>query len=165
MINTPPNNTSSIDPSVSWEWNGTLSKAAEDATLFALYLAMQQSALSDPITFEHQETQTDNTETYLNSVNFYKPMPLSASSQDWKNLSAVTQLVALKHFSDARLYLELHPPPLAQVNDSKRLSEDIINNCSLATQKRLSQAYKNTIKEDNTMMSDIIEQSESIWAA
>ena len=165
MIDTTTNNASSVDPSLSWEWNGTLSKAAQDATLFALYLAMQQSALSEPITFEKTDTNPNPTDTYLTSINFYRNMPLSASPQDWKNVKALTRLVAFNHFSDARLQQVLHPPPLAQVNDSKKLSDDIINNCSLATQKRLTKAYKNTIIEDNTLMSDIIEQSGSIWAA
>jgi len=126
---------------------------------------MQQSALSDPVTIENQDVKHDSTASYLDGINFYRTAPLSASQNDWENLQTITHFVALQRFADARLHQEMHPLPLAQVNDSKKLSDDIINNCSLATQKRLKQTYNNTIIEDNTLMSDIIEQSESFWAA
>ena len=59
----------------------------------------------------------------------------------------------------------MYPVPLAQTNDAKKISQDVITNCSLATQKRIAATYSTSIDEDNTMLSDIIEQSESFLAA
>ena len=41
-------------------------------------------------------------------------------------------------------------------NHPKRLPDDVVDNCSLATQKRLKKEYANTVKEDNTMLYDIL---------
>jgi len=50
----------------------------------------------------------------------------------------------------------MKPAPLAQTDDAKRLPDDIVENCSLATQKRLKKQYANAVKEDNTLLYDIL---------
>jgi len=160
-----PASSTTIDPSVAWEWNGTLSKVTGDATLFALYLAMQQSALADPIKIANIESEFDDLTQQLAQINFYRTAPLSATKSDWTNLTNMGQLIATEHFEDARLLHTMHPLPLAQFNDSMRLSEHIISNCSLATQKRLAAEYTSTFAEDNTLLSEIIPQSLDILAA
>ncbi|AMJ86947.1 hypothetical protein AVL56_10515 [Alteromonas stellipolaris] len=170
------NTIKSIDPSMAWEWNGTLSKAAGNATLFALYLAMQQSALADTISIEspsEDEASSDITQR-LEALNFYRKAPLFASESDWLHMNRLSQKIAHQvtqqepsslQFDEVRLHNEMHPVPLAQTNDAKKIRQDIITNCSLATQKRIAATYSSSIGEDNTMLSDIIEQSESFLAA
>ncbi|AEF03096.1 putative fumarate reductase flavoprotein subunit [Alteromonas naphthalenivorans] len=166
----------SIDPSMAWEWNGTLSKAAGNATLFALYLAMQQSALADTISIEspNEDEATSGITQRLEALNFYRRAPLCASESDWLHMNRLSQTIAHQvalhepislQFDEVRLHNEMHPVPLAQTNDAKKISQDIITNCSLATQKRIAATYSTSIDEDNTMLSDIIEQSESFLAA
>ncbi|MDO6565931.1 VC2046/SO_2500 family protein [Alteromonas sp. 1_MG-2023] len=169
------NTSKSIDPSMSWEWNGTLSKAAGNATLFALYLSMQQSALADTISIDSPNEVQDSSDITkrLEALNFYRKVPLSAGESDWLQMQKLSQVMAsqLAHqasqvqFDEVRLYKEMHPMPLAQTNDPKKISQDIITNCSLATQKRIAATYASTLPEDNTMLGDIIEQSESFLAA
>ena len=159
-----------------WEWNGTLSKAAGNATLFALYLAMQQSALADTISIEspNENDVASDIKQRLDAINFYRKAPLCASEADWFQVNCLSQKLAHQmkaqaspslQFDEVRLHNEMHPAPLAQTNDAKKISQDIINNCSLATQKRIAATYSTAIDEDNTMLGDIIEQSESFLAA
>lgn len=167
MSNSEVNQPNSVDPSLSWEWNGTLSKSTGDGTLFSLYLAMQQCALADTISIQSADEQgaPDSATAFLQTINFYRSMPLSASSNDWKHLDTLSDCLAHKSFEDVRLHLQLNPSPLSQVDNKHKIQQDIINNCSLATQKRLAASYTSSLKEDNTLLDEIIENASSFLAA
>ncbi|MEM7420965.1 MAG: VC2046/SO_2500 family protein [Pseudomonadota bacterium] len=156
------NNTPPIDPSLFWESSGILSKATSQGALFSLYLAMQQHALAEPIHINSADTLNDNKsgsiDSTLEALNHYPKAKLEATPSDWKNMSVLSELMKTD-IATARLFHVMNPQPLAQTNNKLRLPDDVIDNCSYGTQKRVTKAYSSTIDEDNTMLFDVVEQS------
>lgn len=158
LDNPAANDNAPIDPSIYWERSGVLARASTQGALFSLYLAMQQHSVAEPFQIESassgQERQ-NSVEAQLASLNHYRRPSLAASESEWKTMHVMPLLVA-QDYATARLYMTLKPAPLAQTNDEKRLPDDVIHNCSLATQKRLKKQYANSVKEDNTLLYDIL---------
>lgn len=145
-----------LDPSYHWEFDGTLARASSQGRLFALYLAMHQNALAHPI---HVTTPSKSEDVYckneISSLSHYRQPALQATEKDWRNMAMLNSLISSDLVS-ARLFQSIHPSPLAQSNDPSRIPDDVKNNCSLGTQKRLANIYKSDIEEDNTMLYDIL---------
>ena len=147
-----------IDPSIYWERSGVLARASSQGALFSLYLAMQQHSVAEPFEIESATSDADTSkskEAQLAALNHYRRPSLSVSEIEWTDMQVHSNLVAIDYES-ARLYLSMKPAPLAQTDDAKRIPYDVVNNCSLATQKRLKRQYAKAIKEDNTLLYDII---------
>ena len=154
-----------IDPSISWEKNGTLAKAAQDATLFSLYLAMQQSALVHNVSYHDLQKEDENASLHVDVLSFYRQPALAAASADWEIIGRVNTLYNSGYTRDASLFQHMHPSPLSQVNDKNKLSDDVINNCSLSTQKRLKTQYAEQLPEDPTMLNDLIPLAQQTFVA
>ena len=147
-----------IDPSIFWERSGVLARSSSQGALFSLYLAMHQHSVAEPFEIEVATSAYDNTqsiEAKLASLNHYRRPSLSANEKAWENMHVCSSLVS-KDFESARLFLHMKPLPLAQTDNAKRLPDDVVENCSLAAQKRLKKQYANTLKEDNTILYDIL---------
>ncbi|WP_420932787.1 VC2046/SO_2500 family protein [Alteromonas sp. A081] len=150
------NPTAKLDPSYHWEFNGTLAKAASQGRLFALCLAMHQNALAHPIVLTpHAKSGDARYQDEIASLSHYRQPRLQATDKDWSNMATLASLISTDSTS-ARLFQSMNPSPLAQVNDASRIPDDVKNNCSLGTQKRLANIYRSNIEEDNTMLYDII---------
>jgi hypothetical protein len=158
-------NQATIDPSISWEQNGTLAKAAQDATLFSLYLAMQQSALVSNVVYTDLTKDEENAKLTIDVPSFYRQPALAAAAPDWKIISRVNTLYNSGHASDAALFQHMHPSPLSQINDKSKLNDDVINNCSLSTQKRLKARYADQLPEDPTLLDDLIPLAQQTFVA
>lgn len=154
-----------VDPSISWEKNGTLAKAAQDATLFSLYLAMQQSALVHNVSYSDSQQDEESASLNIDVVSFYRQPALAANTSDWEIISRVNSLYNSGYTSDAMLIQHMHPSPLSLVNDKNKLSDDVIKNCSLSTQKRLTTQYAKQLPEDPTMLNDLIPLAQQTFVA
>lgn len=155
---TSANEQTTIDPSIYWERSGVLARSSSEGALFSLYLAMQQHSVAEPFEIEVATSANDNArsiEAQLASLNHYRRPSLSADEKAWGNMHVCSSLVS-KDFESARLFLHMKPLPLAQTDNAKRLPDDVVDNCSLAAQKRLKKQYGNTLKEDNTILYDIL---------
>ena len=147
-----------IDPSIYWERSGVLARASSEGALFSLYLAMQQHSVAEPFEIEVAISSKDDArsmDAQLASLNHYRRPSLSANESAWENMQVYSS-IASKDFENARLFLHMKPLPLAQTDDAKRLPDDVVQNCSLSAQKRLKKQYGNTLKEDNTILYDIL---------
>tara|TARA_Y100000296_G_scaffold71367_1_gene86814 strand:- start:62 stop:634 length:573 start_codon:yes stop_codon:yes gene_type:complete len=147
-----------LDPSIYWERGGVLARASSQGALFSLYLAIQQHSVAEPFEIEAATPDADarnSIEAQLAALNHYRRPSLSASESEWVDMRVHSNLVATD-YEGARLHLSMKPPPLAQTDDAKRIPDDVVDNCSLATQKRLKRQYYNAIKEDNTLLYDVI---------
>lgn len=152
------NEQTTLDPSIYWERSGVLARASSQGALFSLYLAMQQHSVAEPFEIEAATSDADTAnsiEAQLAALNHYRRPSLSVSEIEWTDMQVHSNLIATDYES-ARLYLSMKPAPLAQTDDAKRIPDDVVDNCSLATQKRLKRQYANAIKEDNTLLYDII---------
>ncbi|WP_338517587.1 VC2046/SO_2500 family protein [Alteromonas gracilis] len=156
------NNSNTIDPSIFWETSGVLSKATSEGALFSLYLAMHQHAIAEPLRIKNNESEssTNSLDAELLSLNHYPKASLEASNNDWDKMATLSKLMT-SDLATARLYQVMNPQPLTQTNDASRLSDDVVNNCSLGAQKRISTSYSNEIEEDNTLMYDVLSASSS----
>jgi len=160
---TSANENTPLDPSIFWERSGVLARASNQGALFSLYLAMQQHSVAEPFEIEPASSDLDKKNTIeeaLAALNHYRRPALAANENEWQTMHAMSPLVA-QDFATARLYLSLKPAPLAQTNDAAKLPDDIVENCSLATQKRLKKRYANMVKEDNTLLYDILSSNEN----
>ncbi len=154
---TPANNAPSLDPSYRWEFDGTLAKASSQGSLFSLYLAMHQSALANTIQLTPPKNDATNSKRDdLAFLNHYRKPALAASDGDWKCLDTLSQLMC-SDITAARLFQSMNPSPLAKTDNPRRIPEDVINNCSLGTQKRLAEKYVSDIEEDNTLLFEVIQ--------
>ena len=132
-----------IDPSIYWERSGVLAKASAQGALFSLYLAMQQHSVAEPFEIEAVASESDDKssiESKLASLNYYRRPSLAANESEWGRMRVLSELVS-QDYAAARLYLSMNPSPLSQTDDAKRLPDDVVDNCSLATQKRLKKEY------------------------
>ena len=147
-----------IDPSIYWERSGVLARASAQGAIFSLYLAMQQHSVAEPFEIEAITSDTENNnsiEERLASLNHYRRPSLAVNEGDWDRIHVLSTLVS-QDYTTARLYLSMNPTPLSQTDNAKRLPNEVLDNCSLATQKRLKKYYANTVKEDNTLLYDIL---------
>lgn len=149
-----PAATTPIDPSMAWESRGILAKSTGKGALFSLYLAMHQHSLAEPISIQSNDSDTKASSDFL-MHNHYRRPALQMSDNDWRTIQTLTQLAATD-FSAARLFQSLNPTPLAQTDNKFRLSDEIINNCSLGAQKRVYRQFSHTLKEDNTLLYDVL---------
>ncbi|MBT3137325.1 hypothetical protein KL866_19960 [Alteromonas sp. ALT199] len=157
------NKQTAIDPSIYWERSGVLARASSQGALFSLYLAMQQHSLAEPFEIEAVTSNVDaksSIEAQLVSLNHYRRPSLAANEREWKEMHMFSSLVT-KDYESARLYLSMKPAPLSQSDDANRIPDDVIDNCSLASQKRLKKQYANTVKEDNTLLYDILSSQDT----
>ena len=152
------NEQTTLDPSIYWERSGVLARASSQGALFSLYLAMQQHSVAEPFEIEAATSDADTAnsiEAQLAALNHYRRPSLSVSENEWTDMQVYSNLIATDYES-ARLFLSMKPAPLAQSDDAKRIPDDVVDNCSLATQKRIKRQYANAIKEDNTLLYDVI---------
>lgn len=151
-----------IDPSIGWESSGTLAKAAHQGAIFSLYLAMHATSVVEPIRVKNvAQTSVDSTERLLASLNHYRRSSVEARDADWKAMKTLGSLMSID-LDNALLFQAMYPQPLAQTNDPMRLNDDIVNNCSLAAQKRLNNEYQSTLAEDNTLMYDVVKDTQEM---
>jgi len=155
-------NNKPIDPSIGWESSGTLAKAVHQGAIFSLYLAMHDTSVVEPIRVKNAtQTSVDSTERLLASLNHYRRSSVEAKDADWNAMKTLGSLMA-SDLDNALLFQAMYPQPLAQTNDPMRLNDDIVNNCSLAAQKRLSNQYQSTLEEDNTLMYDVVKDTQAM---
>ena len=58
----------------------------------------------------------------------------------------------------------MHPEPLSQYNQSDKIGEDVIANCSINTQTRMQIAKEKIVNVDETVLYDMLQQLGSISA-
>ena len=153
-------NNKPIDPSINWESNGVLARAAHQGAVFSLYLAMHATSVAEPIRINTSASKEEDVTTRaLQSLNHYRRPGIAAQEADWTAMSTLGNLMATD-MENALLFQAMYPQPLAQTNDALRLDDDVINNTTLAAQKRLQAKYRSTMDEDNTMIYDVINSVE-----
>ncbi|GGW88334.1 VC2046/SO_2500 family protein [Alteromonas halophila] len=141
------------------QWEGNLSKAAENGAQFALYLAMQFGASVGEPKIKPYETAVPSDKAFVDRLNFYRRPALDANKADHSHSHRLSQFIAQGDICSARLQDAMHPEPLSFHNDATRIPDDVVANCSLATQRRLKGDTASDIEEDNTLLDDIIEQA------
>ncbi|BFT30297.1 hypothetical protein D210916BOD24_14730 [Alteromonas sp. D210916BOD_24] len=144
---------------MAWESSGILAKATAKGALFSLYLAMHQHSLAQPISIQGNDNEVAGDDN-LQVLNHYRRPALQMADSDWRAIHTLTKL-ASTDFSGARLFQSLNPTPLAQTDDKLRLSDEIINNCSLGAQKRFFQQYSSRLNEDNTLLYDVLKAQQA----
>ena len=154
-----------LEPTSQWEWDGNFAKAAENGAQFALFLAMQFGAsVGEPHIKPQPEAKQYDADSAAR-LNFYRRPALSAEHSDVTHRNRLANFINQGDVTSARLQDAMHPEPLSFYNDNKRLPDDIIANCSLATQRRLKGEEAEQIQEDNTLLDDIISQANDFMAA
>lgn len=154
-----------FEPTTQWEWDGNFAKAAENGAQFALYLAMQFGAsVGEPRIKPHVET-TPGDSDFPSRLNFYRRPPLSAEQSDVLHRNRLSYFINQGDVTSARLQDAMHPEPLSLYDNPQRLPEDIIANCSLATQRRLKGKRSEEVEEDNTLLDAVITQANDFMAA
>lgn len=154
-------NTGGLDPVIinDRELNGEINRASQQGAKFALLLAMlEQNNLHRPVLHQAPEPELNKTES--SSLHYYRSSPLLADTRSWHSLQQTSLLVNSGHVKSAQLWLAMHPEPLSQYNNVLHLDEEILANCSFPTQTRLQQDKGKTIKVDETILYDVLQELE-----
>ncbi|MEW9796851.1 VC2046/SO_2500 family protein [Alteromonas sp. CYL-A6] len=146
------------------EWQGKFADAAGNGALFSLYLSLQYGAnVGRPsITPVAEARVTDD--RFPERLNTYRRPPLKASDSSFRASHQKSSLLNSRHSRDVLLLETCCPEPLSMYNDHKRIPDDVLANCSLATRQRLQQAMP-VLEEDNTLLEEVIEQARAFEAA
>lgn len=141
------------------EFNGAIGRAASEGALFSLVLAMlEQDVVNRQSLFQ---SDTDKLEEKQQCINDYPQFPLNAAPEDWPSMAITADLINNTYVASARLWQNMHPAPLSQYNDVKRIDEQVIANCDFNTQKRSQNPSSELIQVDETKLYDILHQLEA----
>ncbi|MGS2719636.1 VC2046/SO_2500 family protein [Paraglaciecola aestuariivivens] len=141
-----------------YELNGQINQAAGQGAKFALLMAMlEQDSLHRPQFDKDQPESSKQTESI---PNYYRNPQLSADASYWQSCESTRQFVHQAQMQSAKLWLAMHPEPLALNDKVDTIDPEVIANCSLATQRRMHQAANPTIKIDETKLYDILHELE-----
>lgn len=142
------------------EYSGKISHAAGEGAKFALLLSMlHPNVMYRP----KMEAEQQEVPLSVDIENPYRSSSLSAQPADWQYLNE-NSLMLSQPGGDAnmKLWQAMHPEPLAQFDDVKRIPDDVIYNCELQVQSRLrlpkeARIEDVRIEEDPTGLYDILE--------
>lgn len=138
------------------EVSGSVNRAAGQGAKFALLLSMlEQDVLGRPRIQVEEDTPPA---TQLEGLSCYREPPLKAEPADIDNI-VVTSKLLRSSGKDALLWQCMHPHPLSQHNDAKRLADEVIVNCDYYTQRRLAPqpAPDKEVDVDETLLYDVLE--------
>ncbi len=160
---TPAQSTIQLHPVNKLEWQGELAQATGQGARFALLLALQLGSGVQPAQVHGQDSETAKDTAFPARLNHYRRSPLDASESPVNQTTS--RLLNSGAVGDARLWQCMHPDPHTLRNDSKKLSADILSNCSLATQQAHQKADSHdVVEEDPTLLDDLIKQAEHFAA-
>ena len=156
---------SQVHPVNQAEWSGQLSSAAGRGADFALLLALQLGSGVPATSIHSLSDENKADDAVLMRLNHYRRPALDCSRVQPDTLSKTATILDQQGIADARLWQCMHPDPHALINDSKKLSADIIANCALATQQARASSKPAPLEEDPTQLDDIIEGSRTLLAS
>ncbi|MCU7554205.1 VC2046/SO_2500 family protein [Alteromonas sp. ASW11-19] len=160
---TPTDSTIQLHPVNQLEWQGKLAQAAGQGASFSLLLALQLGSGVPPAQVLSQEEEAVSDSNFPARLNYYRRPPLDASEGGVNQTTS--RLLSSGTVDDARLWQCMHPDPHTLRNDSKKLSADILSNCSLATQQAHQKTVTaDTIDEDPTLLDELVKQAERFAA-
>ena len=148
-----------------YELNGTVNRAASEGAKFTLMMAMlEQECIHRPrIQTSKQINQGAEVNEEVNhDFHHYRRSPLSANDSYWQTCQQTRQLIHSGQLHSAQLWLAMHPEPLSQYNQSDKIGEDVIANCSINTQTRMQMAKEKIVHVDEIGLFDMLQQLGSI---
>ncbi|NCP64690.1 MAG: hypothetical protein GW763_00620 [Paraglaciecola sp.] len=140
-----------------FEYSGSLNKATAQGAKFALLMAMLEADCLQRPYIEPNKIIGKSLTEILAPISHYRPLPLAAHPDYWQQVAQTEKLVQAGHVDDARLWLCMHPEPLALQNDVKFIAHDILDNCALSTQRRFKNRSEQALQTDETLLFDILD--------
>lgn len=154
-----------IHPANQPEWQGKFSSAAGRGADFALLLALQLGSGVAATRIVSPEESTAADDSFPARLNHYRRSELDCSAVTTEDLSRTASILNTQGVTGARLWQCMHPDPYALINDSKKISAEIIANCAFATQQARKSSETTSLKEDPTQLDDIIQQANALLAS
>jgi hypothetical protein len=151
---------------VAFELKGTLAKSTQEATLFALYLAMHSEL--EPHTVSIENLDSCQSEGKVKEPCFYRRAALSLSKEAEWSCDVQSQLRHKKEYQSAWLQECLHPSPIHYRNNKNYIDDAVIQNMSLAGQWRMRQSSEKQASQryelatDATLLADIVGPAQSM---
>lgn len=143
-----------LDP----EYNGAINRATNQGAKFALLLAMlEQNSLLRPSVEDESQAEDTLSANELAAFSYYRTAPLQPSEQYWSEVAETQRFIAAGAIENARLWLAMHPEPLSLHNNPKYISAAVTENCSLVVRERLRVAQEAKVKQDATVLYDILD--------
>lgn len=154
----PDNDKQLIHLSTDLEFAGQLNRCAGHGAKFSLLLAMLSQDMLNRPAFEKDKAENEAIPEDIAALSVYPPQPLKPSEQTWQHLNTNKKLVHTS-LKDAQLWQSMHPEPLSLYNDTKRLADEVVQNCGYHTQLKLvDQApFEEPIEPDATGLYDVLE--------
>ncbi|WP_438863030.1 VC2046/SO_2500 family protein [Neptunicella sp.] len=146
------------------EFNGQLTSALnqQGQQQFSLLLAMLEQNYLDRLHIhdEQDKSAQQTLSSDIQGLQCYPVTPLKAEDAHWQQLTKINQMLHSQPIEDVRLYQNMYPEPLSQYNDSLRISDEVLQNCTFSAQRKMQQP-DNTDKQvevDETELFDLLNQ-------
>jgi len=135
------------------EINQALSNKRSDGSLFKLLLSMAHAEMPrvEQLDFTSDASAPDM------PAHHYRQPSLAQSDQDFTKQTQLTNIIANHDLANLKLWLCMHPQPLSARNDALHIEKDVIDNTSYQTAKSFESQVPQSIKEDPTMLYDVLE--------
>lgn len=122
---------------------------------FSLLLAMlAQDLLSRP-RFERPAIAASNEEA--GSLARAPKVPTYASQEDWEHEKQAAAYAHQHDFVSLHLWQCMHPLPLSQFDDIKRIPDEVLANCGWHAKQRLQQAAQPVLHPQATSLFEVLE--------
>ncbi|WJG10998.1 VC2046/SO_2500 family protein [Aliiglaciecola sp. LCG003] len=139
------------------EWSGSVNRSLGHGGKFALLMSMLEGDfLNRPEIIETQDSDP-KTDPLANLRGLYRSPALQATVADWQLADTGAKMFQRKPY-DAVLWNALHPQPLSMRDDAKHIEAEVLANCGLSTQQRLSGQAAKIIQVDETKLYDVLNQ-------
>lgn len=148
------------------EFDSNLNRAlsSQGNAKFALLLSMLEQDYLQRLSLVEEKAQepVDSRQLLLDSLDPRPTPPLKTESVHWQREHRAAEYIAQGDLANSKLWLCAFPSPLSLHNDNMRLSDEVVTNCSITTQKRLmadnpSETEKQ-LKVDETGLYDVLQQ-------
>jgi len=123
-----------------WQLDVKLNCALQNAqrTDFALYLALLSPAVDESAQFFTPDAQQQSTPSNLyQQLGVAPPRSYAQTEDDTAQMLCHSEAVAQGSLAQLKLAAYLNPPPLARYDDKKRIADDVWQNLSLHSRRRL----------------------------
>ncbi|MDF2177672.1 VC2046/SO_2500 family protein [Aliiglaciecola sp. CAU 1673] len=122
---------------------------------FSLVLAMlAQDFLSRP---RFDKTSLPEASEYVQALPHAPKVPTCAMQEDWEHENQASRYAHQQDFTALRLWQCMHPSPLSQFDNKKRIPEEVIANCGWHAQQRMLKSQEVLIETDETGLFEVIE--------
>ena len=151
-----------------WQLDVKLNCALQDAqrTDFALYLALLSPAVDESAQFFTPDAQQHSTPPNLyQQLGVTPARSYAQTDEDTAHMLRHSEALSQGSLAQLKLAAYLNPPPLARYDDKQRISDDVWQNLSLHSRRRLQHSTPDKAQASPADLYEVLQQIHNVEAA